>query len=241
MLFRMGLENNIEGRSMAWALEHPGCFAYGADSASALAAAPKGVRTYAAWLASHGDRGFDPDPIEVKLYETFNGYAIDPDFNLVVPDADDSYEVNAWFRHDWKPLTAEEVERGLTLLSWSRQDLLETVRGLDAATLDRKYPNERWSIAGVIRHVGGAEWWYLDRLGLAFPQNEVPKEPFERVEKVRAWLITVLPKLAGSRQVLGVDGEFWSPRKLLRRAIWHELDHVGHIRKLLEPNKSKTQ
>ena len=29
-----------------------------------------------------------------------------------------------------------------------------------------------------------------------------------------------------------VEGEFWSPRKLLRRAVWHERDHTVHIRKL---------
>jgi hypothetical protein len=32
---------------------------------------------------------------------------------------------------------------------------------------------------------------------------------------------------------MGTDGEFWSPRKLLRRAVWHERDHTEHIRKLL--------
>jgi hypothetical protein len=29
-----------------------------------------------------------------------------------------------------------------------------------------------------------------------------------------------------------VDFEFWSPRKLLRRAVWHERDHTTHIRRL---------
>ncbi len=33
-------------------------------------------------------------------------------------------------------------------------------------------------------------------------------------------------------RVVEKQGEFWSPRKLLRRAIWHELDHVGHIANL---------
>ena len=36
----MGVENNIEGRSLAWALEHPGCFAYGPDGEAALEALP---------------------------------------------------------------------------------------------------------------------------------------------------------------------------------------------------------
>jgi len=43
----------------------------------------------------------------------------------------------------------------------------------------------------------------------------------------------VLPDLAGSSQVLGVNGEFWSPRKVLRRAAWHEIDHIEHIFKLI--------
>ena len=37
----------------------------------------------------------------------------------------------------------------------------------------------------------------------------------------------------GVKQVIGVDGEFWSPRKVLRRALWHERDHMEHIKKLL--------
>jgi hypothetical protein len=43
----------------------------------------------------------------------------------------------------------------------------------------------------------------------------------------------VLPGLEGKHQVVGVDGEFWSPRKILRRALWHERDHTEHIKKLL--------
>jgi len=50
---------------------------------------------------------------------------------------------------------------------------------------------------------------------------------------VRTQLEKVLPDLEGVDLVRGVQGEIWSPRKLLRRAIWHELDHIEHIRKLL--------
>ncbi len=37
----------------------------------------------------------------------------------------------------------------------------------------------------------------------------------------------------GVNQVAGLDGELWSPRKVLRRTLWHERDHTGHIRKLI--------
>ena len=99
--------------------------------------------------------------------------------------------------------------------------------------LETLQPGERWSIAGILRHVGGAEWWYLDRLGLATPREDVPSEPFDRLDKVRTSLLETLLSLIGSQQVVGKDGEFWSPRKLLRRAAWHERDHILHIQKLL--------
>ena len=86
---------------------------------------------------------------------------------------------------------------------------------------------------GILAHVGGAEWWYLDRLGLSFPRSEVPDEPFARLEKVRKAFVAALVKLEAVKQVVGASGEIWSPRKMLRRALWHELDHVEHIQKLL--------
>jgi predicted RNase H-like HicB family nuclease len=229
MEFQIGLENNLEGRSIAWVLGYPGCFADGKDGTEALAAAPQAIQAYMGWIGAHTAQSWLPDEaISVQKAETFECFVIGEDFELNV----DGYEVNAWFRHDWKPLTEEDVARGLQVLVWSRAELLAAVAGLSSAMLERRYPGERWNIAGILRHVGGAEWWYLDRLGQAFPRQAVPADPFERLEKVRQHLLQTLPGLVGSRQVVGVDGEFWSPRKLLRRAAWHERDHTRHILKL---------
>ncbi len=119
------------------------------------------------------------------------------------------------------------------MLLWSRDDLQKTIRGLSQEKLTATYPGERWSINGILSHLGGAEWWYLSRLGLAFPREQVPEEPLPRLEKVRQQLNLALRKLEGVKHVVGVDGEFWSPRKILRRALWHERDHTEHIHKLL--------
>ena len=230
MLIRIGVENNMEGRSLAWALEHPGCFANGADGEAALVALPAAWRTYTAWVAAHTAQSWLPDePAEIRLEDAWDGYIIDEAFE----HAADGYEVDAWFLHDWKPLTGAEIERGRHILSWSRTDLLATVSSLSHEKLAQTYPGERWSIAGILKHIAGAEWWYLDRLGLAFPRAEVPDDPFQRLERVRTHLNQVLPTLEGSKQVVGINGEFWSPRKLLRRAAWQELDHISHIGKLL--------
>lgn len=230
MIFRIGLENNIEGRSLAWVLGHPGCFSVGRNGAQALAGVPQAVRDYVDWIADRSSRSWlIPDHIETVLEETWQVYDIDDTYRLV----ESGYSVNAWFRNDWLPLTVEDVEHGLLLLTWSRVELLDLAGGLSTEQLGRPFPGERWDIAGILRHIGGAEWWYLDRMGLAFPRQEVPDEPFERLEVVRLRLREALPGLVGSNLVLGADGEFWSPRKLLRRAVWHERDHTRHIRKLL--------
>jgi len=230
MLIRVGLENNFEGKSIAWALDHPGCFADGLDGEAALVALPAALRLYAAWVKEHTSQPWLPDePAEFRLEDTWECYTISETFER----AEQGYEVNAWFLSDWQPLTAEEIDRGLQVLAWSRADLLALTSSLSDAVLHRTYPDERWSITGILKHLGGADWWYLDRLGLAFPRADVPADPLERLQKVRSHLRQVLPTQAGSSQVIGVDGEFWSPRKLLRRAAWHELDHIIHIRKLL--------
>jgi len=235
-MYYIGLENGTEGRSQAWVLGHPGCFAYGSNGSAALAAVPQAIRDYREWIAAHTSESWlaktdseRSERSEYRLEETWECYSINSDYELV----QDGYEVNAWFRHDFIPLNAEDIQRGLLLLSWGREALLKMVGDLPMEILERTYPKERWSIAGILKHIGGAEWWYLDRLGLAFPREDVPEDHFERLKKVREKLVEILPELAASKQVIGVSGEFWSPRKLLRRAVWHEYDHIAHIRKLL--------
>jgi hypothetical protein len=229
-MFHIGIENGAEGRSQAWILGHPGCFAYGVDGPAALTAVPAAILDYSDWIAAHTPEGwFTGSDTDYQLEETWECYTINSDYELT----QDGYEVNAWFRHDWKPLSVEDIQRGLLLLNWGREELLKMICNLSTETLERTYPNERWSIAGILKHIGGAEWWYLDRLGLAFAQKNVPAEPIERLDKVRSYLIEILPGLVGSTQVNGIDGEFWSSRKLLRRAVWHEYDHIAHIQKLL--------
>jgi hypothetical protein len=234
MIFQVGIENNNDGRSIAWALEHPGCFAYGANADEAVLNLESALIKYAGWILRHEAQTWLRLP-DAKIEFVINGiwdvYTINDGLDKTT-DAD-GYSVESFFPHDWKPLTALEIKHGLAMLTWSREDLLNSVEGLSPAKLAATYPGERWSINGILGHVGGAEWWYLDRLGLAFPREQVPDEPLARLEIVRKQLVSALCKLEGVQKVIGVSGEFWSPRKVLRRALWHERDHSEHIRKLL--------
>jgi len=236
MRIAIGLELNNEGRALAWALDYPGCFAYGVEGPDAVIALAKALVEYEQWTARHaGGPWLTLGDFDLRIVDTWEVYTIDDQYDR----QDGGYAMNAWFLHDWKPLQAEEVERGLQLLHWSREDLLERVKGLSDEQMDRTYPGERWSIRGILRHVGGAEWWYLDRMGLAQgTRADLPKDPFDRLAYTRQQLESILPTLVGQERVVGKEGEFWSPRKLLRRTLWHELDHGFHIGKLLQQEVS---
>ena len=233
MIFRIGIENNNDDRTIAWALDYPGCFSYGKDSQEAQRNFISAAREYRAWIAQHEEHWLDEE-VEVDLQETFDAYFITPAFERAQRGRE-TYMVESFFVHDWKPLVPHEIERALKLLAWSRADLMALVRDLDAEARSRTYPNERWGIDGILKHVGIAEWWYQERIGYPFPPDEadVPADPFERLQVVRDHLNSLLPKLDGVSTVVGLDGEIWSPRKMLRRALWHERDHTEHIRKLL--------
>ena len=233
MIFQVGVENNNEGRSIAWALEHPGCFAYGTNADGAVLNLENALSKYSVWIMRHETRSwlnFSDAEIEIVINGTWDVYYINDDLDKSTEA--DGYSVDSFFPYDWKPLTDLEIKRGLAMLAWSRDDLLKSILGLSPEKLEATYPGERWSIKGILGHIGGAEWWYLDRLGLAFPREQMPEEPLPRLEKVRKHLTSTLANLEGVKQVIGVEGEFWSPRKLLRRALWHERDHTEHIRKL---------
>jgi hypothetical protein len=143
-------------------------------------------------------------------------------------------EVGSWFHHDWLPLNETEIQHGLCVVRWAHQDLLELTAALSEAQLEQEHAGERWNIREILRHVADAEWWYLERLSLASCNKEdLPAETWERLNFTLEQYSKVLPALENQENVLGREGEFWSPRKIVRRACWHALDHCQHIHKLL--------
>ena len=232
MIFHVGIENNNDNRTIAWALEHPGCFAYGDDADNACHNLEDSIREYDAWIRQYEvETWLAVDDLQINVQETFKAYFVDE--NLDLDDKAGNFMVESFFRYDWKPLTREEIGRAMLMLDWSRKDLLQMISGLSTEKQDETYPDERWSINGILKHIATAEWWYLERLGMAFPKGELEEEPLPRLVKTRQHFKQTLPEMEGLKQVIGKDGEIWSPRKVLRRTLWHERDHIEHIRKLI--------
>ncbi len=211
-----------ERRWVAYVPDLPGCFSAHRDREQAIGTIPAAIEDYIAWCARHGLRvtGISGPMI---VDEVIRAWAYD-----------DNEEVNAFFASDRPPLMQDELPEHEQLLRATRSDLLAAAEGLDARALLKEFPEERWPIAGILGHVANSEWWYLDRLGLAFPRSELPEDPFDRLEQVRAHLLASLPGLVKRISVVTVGGETWSSRKVMRRTLWHERDHAGHILQLRE-------
>lgn len=231
MIVHIGVENNFEGRSLAWALDHPGCFAYGPDSSTAVIAMGRAIPEYIGWIeAQTSSPWFTPSDIDIRLDETWEDYYLDASYQR----AASGMSVNAWFLNDWKPLSPDEVDRDAQLLAWGREELMNSIEGLEDVELDRTQPGEPKTIRGIIMHVATSNWWLLDRLDLASgPRSSLSKDVAERLHSQHERALAVLPSLAGLEKVVGKEGELWSPRKMLRRLVWHERDHAIHIGKVI--------
>ena len=223
MQVKIGSENGFVEQSIAWAFDHPGCFAYGNDDKEAIMRMPQALVAYQEWIGKHTEESWlaDLGDFDIRLAEALEKPA-------------DSSPSRDWFQFDAQPLTQVEVEHGLKLLSWSRADLLDIAQSFSDKELDQRYKGEQWSIRGIVGHIASAETWYLDRLGRAEGLKGQPEsDVFAHILKVRNRTVEVLPLLVGNAEIFEVDGEPWSGRKFLRRTAWHEMDHIGHIVKLM--------
>lgn len=232
MHVRIGMENNIEGQSLAWVLDYPGCFAYGADEPEALIRLPRALLEYEIWIKDHTNESWvNFADLDIRVVERFSTFRIGEDYTPA-PEGE-GYEINAWFMDDWRPLSTDEITRALKIFHWQREELLAGLSTLDPEILEKEYRGQRWNILGIAKHIANAELWYLSRLELVNINYKQLLPDFEkRLAQTSVLIDRIFPKFAGKVNVRGTEGEFWSYRKILRRTLWHQRDHIEHIKEL---------
>jgi predicted RNase H-like HicB family nuclease len=224
MAYRVAVEDMEQNHWVAWVLDLPGCFSSARSQEEAVMMAPTAISRYFTWLKNNGYRDLPRGGrSEVEIVEVFRSYV-----------SEGMYVVNAFFDDDRHPLSEQETAFGVWMLEHIREDLLDLLDRVPEAKIDQPVPGEvHSSILGIVEHIAWMEWWCLDRLGLAFERERMPADPFKMLKTSRVHTQDVLPDLAGVDRIETVKGERWSPRKLLRRILWHEQDHIAHITKLL--------
>jgi predicted RNase H-like HicB family nuclease len=213
----------MEARWIAHAPQLLGCYAEEDSREAAIAAAPVAIAGYCERLRRYGELApVLAPPVSVHIEEMALEW---------VNPADPDHTVNAFFASDAAPLTVQEVELAARLLQWNRQEQRAAFAGRSLAQLEQPV-EDGWSIVDILDHIGRGEWWYLTRLDLA-PSAPAPAAWEERQDLARQRLLEVLPGLVGDTRIVLKDAEVWSPRKMLRRALWHEPDHTQHILQFL--------
>lgn len=200
----IGIEDIEPAHWVAWVFEIPGCYASGPTPEPAIAGVPD---------AYIKETGAEQDVTCVVAERS----------RAVPADDDPDILVNAFFEDDRRPLTVEDIRDGMARLHAQRADLLELVTTVDLA--------ERDDIAAILTHIVRAERWFLRCVGvdLDVPDTDVT----DQLAFLREQLVQRLPSFAGVEFSSDVGGERFSPRKLLRRAVWHERDHMQQIRRMV--------
>lgn len=222
--YRLGVEEIEPNHWVAHVFELPGCFSSAEKQDEAIQRASKEITNWLQWLHDNAYPWQLPrNNIEVSVAEIFTSW-----------QSEENYWVNAFFKHDQRSMTSQEIDQVFWLLRCSRERLSQIIHRIPGSQFEK--PNKsvvRGSIAEILEHIATAEWWYLDRLGMAFAHSEMPEDTLAKLQKVRAHTLRMLPQLQGFDQNFNKRGEVWSARKVLRRTLWHEGDHTAQIVKLV--------
>lgn len=222
----LAVEDMEPNHWIAWAINLPACFSSATTLADAVARAPQKITEYFSWLLAHNNLlPAINEPIEIEVIETFHSFA---------SSDDPEYIVNAFFDDDRRPLGYWDVEIALRLLNWSHQDLSSAIQSITQEKLTKAISGEvRGSIAGILNHIAIAENWYFEQLSCGLERAKLPDDPLEKIAIVRANTQEQLVKLIGDERIIKNCDELWSARKIMRRTLWHERDHVQQIVQLL--------
>ena len=226
MLIRIGMEEDPGKQFTAWALDFPACFAYGKDEAEALLNLPRSLLNFDYWVRLHSDTPwFSLDNLDLHVDEIFKV--------CTIHQKNETYEVNAFFQDDLRPISQAEIENALTVLKWQQEELLAGLEFVPEDKLNEIQAGQRWSILGIVRHLATSETWYLQNLNLQPKPVQKESTAFQAIQQSYQEIREILPTLAEDDRLTEVSQEKWTTRKLIRRVLWHRRDHIDHIRQLL--------
>ena len=208
---RAALEYNDRG-CMLFSLDCPGAYARGRTREEAMAKLPADAAAFCRWAGLDCPEG----EVEVVLE------AERPD--LRVEDADGDILLPG----EEAPLTAEEYAALRELVLRSARDLdalYAAIPDPDAPlaepreTFYGEYPN---TARKMFDHTNRVTAYYMGELGA-----EVENEPGcheNRLQGLAA--LEAIPGFLTLPAVEGSYGEWWSPRKVMRRFLWHDRIHA---------------
>jgi predicted RNase H-like HicB family nuclease len=218
--FDVHVESNRQGHTVAHIPLLPGCIVRAQSPEQALSYVEEAITLYLLWLNNHGDAPQHvPSLIRTRVFEKHKGGAASGSGSRV-----------ALLNSDRLPIDRKELEEYLQRMCFSRKDLLEITSPLTSDVLQYRKDRRQRTIREILQHIAGAEQWYLTRL-IKIPRFPAQKTHLLRLHAVREATIKLLSQydLRGSARVVEKEDEPWTLRKVLRRFLEHEREHVVEI------------
>jgi len=204
----------VHGEGTYWLARIPvlrGCIASGTTRDQAIANSRRAFRAYLELLDARGVsiehwKGLDADAFEVR--------DMPPDH--IVPE-------------DVGPMEEHELRDFLHQFEASRAALLSFVRGMSSDELERQPTETTWSVRETLEHVMLTEAELLARL------EKWPQDPFNTLQAIHRVAFQRFTVMEPADTALDhtVMGRRWTTRKVMRRMLEHEFEHLGHIKEIV--------
>jgi predicted RNase H-like HicB family nuclease/uncharacterized damage-inducible protein DinB len=209
VFLEMSAEALEEGGYLAHVPELIGCIARGKTKEQAI----ENIRdSIAAYLTLLRNRGISvPAPTETV-------------------ELDITQTESLTFEPDYEPLSDQELDDLWHIQTASRELLLETLSEMPSSDLNWRHEPQSWSVRNVLEHMARADLWYASRL-----EENALAELTWRLGATRELVMNQLHNLPGNARgrVTRHEGEDWTPRKVARRMLEHEQEHLQQIREIL--------
>jgi predicted RNase H-like HicB family nuclease len=204
----------VQGEESYWLAHVPvlrGCVGTGTTREEAIANARRAFRAYLELLEARGVsiehwKDLDADGFEVRELPA----------DRIVPE-------------DLGVLEEHELRDVLHQFEASRSALLALVRGLSPDELERKPTPTVWSVREALDHIMITEVELLSRL------ERWPADPFNTLQAVHRMAFQRFTVMEPADTALDhkVMGRRWTTRKVMRRILEHEFEHLGHIKEIV--------
>jgi predicted RNase H-like HicB family nuclease len=198
------------GSYLASVGEVPGCVARGSTKEEAAANARRAFSEYVALLEKYGVsaehwKGLDPASFAVR-----------------------DFTAEEWLDDDFRPLEEHELRDFLHHMEGSRAALLALVRELSPDDMERRPAKDVWSVREALEHIMTAETTFLARLE-KWPESLGALQAVHRMAFQRFSILEPEDTNVDHR----IFGQRWSTRRVMRRILEHEYEHLEHIKEIL--------
>ena len=233
---------NIESGEKWWyahVIELQGCFSRGSTRDEVLTTLPIEIIAHLERLKTWG---FE--------CPSFRGFKIaEETYNI--PSLGEAGGAVALFESDHLIIDLNDLDLFIRLMTLNRNELLKITEHLPVDVMRSSPIPGKWSIEETLSHVVNAEEWYVSRIGLKYQQfyeHELEASTIDhsdvvvRLRVTRPCLVKVIElafrdnhrSVFKRKEYTRYPEEPWTLRKVLRRFVEHEREHISTIKRTLE-------